>query len=431
MSKLQQGAICVLIAAAFSGRAVAAPCGEPSSSASAIVLGAPITLSAVMDEIANAAPQVRRAALETKARQAEVDQAGRRLNPVIGVELENFAGSGPLSGFGETETTFSLEQTFELGNKRSLRREAANANAALASAECGAILRQTQLEAAILFYELGAAVQVAEFADESAALAQTLVETVEARVNAGAAAPPELSRVRADAIALQAAAEGAKARVQSLRYDLAAMWGDAAPQFAAPVTRAAYPLSATLNGETKIESHPLLDMASAQTVVSEANQDLAQSQSMPDVTLSAGFRRFEEGNDNALLFGVSVPLPIFDKNRDAVKAAGFRRQADMLNRVAVERDLISQQNAARAQLISAQKQLSLFETEALEAARSAYDASVKGYRAGKFDLTTTLTTRKALIDAKLAVIDAARTVNIQDITLRSLTGAAPFTGDIQ
>jgi cobalt-zinc-cadmium efflux system outer membrane protein len=172
-------------------------------------------------------------------------------------------------------------------------------------------------------------------------------------------------------------------------------------------------------------------MASAQTVVSEANQDLAQSQSMPDVTLSAGFRRFEQGNDNALLFGVSVPFPIFDKKRDAVKAAGFRRQADMLNRVAVERDLISQQNAARAQLISAQKQLNLLETDALREARSAYDASVKGYRAGKFDLTTTLNTRKALIDAGLAVIDAARTVNIQDITLRSLTGASPFTGDIQ
>ena len=145
MSKLQRGAICVLIAAAFSGGAVAAPCGEPSLSASAIVPGAPITLRAVMDEIANAAPQVRRAALETKAREAEVNQAGRRPNPVVGVELENFAGSGPLSGFGETETTFSFEQTFELGNKRSLRREAANANAALASAECGAILRQTQL----------------------------------------------------------------------------------------------------------------------------------------------------------------------------------------------------------------------------------------------------------------------------------------------
>jgi len=190
-------------------------------------------------------------------------------------------------------------------------------------------------------------------------------------------------------------------------------------------------MASGIGSEAGITAHPLLDMTNAQTVLSEANQDLAKSEAMPDVTLSAGFRRFEQGNDNALLFGVSVPFPIFDKNRDAVKAAGYRRQAELLNRQAVERDLISQQNAARAQLISAQKQLSLLSTDALREARSAYDASVQGYRAGKFDLTTTLNTRKALIEARLAVIDAARTVNIQDMKLRSLTGAAPFNGDIQ
>lgn len=427
MSKLQRGAICVLVAAAFSSTAVAAPCGEPTSNASVILPGAPLTLRAVMAEVSNASPQIRRAALETKARQSEVEQAGRRLNPVVGLEFENFAGSGALSGFDQSETTVSFEQTFELGNKRSLRREAASASAALASAQCGAILRQTQREAAILYYDLAAAIQVVDFANESAILAQTLVETVAKRVDAGAGAPPELSRVRADSVALQAAAEGAKARVQMLRYDLAAMWGETNPQFSEPIIRPITAIASNLKGNTGITGHPLLDMASAKTVLSEANQDLARSQAMPDITLSAGFRRFEQGN--ALLFGVSVPFPIFDKNRDAVKAAGFRRQAQVLNRQAVERDLISQQNAARAQLISAQKQLRLLETEALHEARSAYDASVQGYEAGKFDLTTTLNTRKALIEAGLAVIDATRTVNTQDIKLRSLTGSAPFSGD--
>lgn len=431
MSKLHRGALCVLIAAAFSGGAVAAPCSEPTPRASAIVPGAPLTLRAVMTEISNASPQVRRAALETQARQAEVDQAGRRLNPVIGVEFENFAGSGALSGFDQSETTVSFAQTLELGKKRRLRRAAASANAVLANAQCDVTLRQVQLEAAILFYELEAALQVAEFANESALLAQTLVETVSKRVNAGAAAPPELSRARADATALQAAAEGAKARTDRLRYDLAAMWGETNPQFSAPIVRPLTPMASGIGSEAGITAHPLLDMANAQTVLSEANQDLAKSEAMPDVTLSAGFRRFEQGNDNALLFGVSVPFPIFDKNRDAVKAAGYRHQAELLNRQTVERDLISQQNAARAQLISAQKQLRLLSTDALREARSAYDASVQGYKAGKFDLTTTLNTRKALIEARLAVIDAARTVNIQDMKLRSLTGAFPFTGDIQ
>lgn len=431
MLKLLRGAVCVLTATAFAGVAVAAPCGESNQSASAIMPGAPLTLPGVMAEITNASPQVRRAALETKARQAEVEQAGRRLNPVVGVELENFAGSGALSGFGQSEATFSFAQTLELGDKRRLRRDAASANAALASAECSAILRETQLEAAILFHELEAAFQVANFANESALLAQTLVETVGKRVKAGASAPPELSRSRADAVALKAAAERANARTDTLRYMLAGMWGNADPKFAAPIARTPAPLPSSVIGESRIAGHPLLNMASAQTVVSEANQDLAKSQSMPDITLSAGLRRFEQGNDNALLFGVSVPFPIFDRNKGAVKAAEFRHQAEILNRVAVERDLRSQQNAARAQLISAQKQLILLENEALPDARSAYDASVKGYQAGKFDLTTTLNARKALIEAGLAVIDAARIVNTQDMKLRSLTGASPFNGDIQ
>jgi len=209
------------------------------------------------------------------------------------------------------------------------------------------------------------------------------------------------------------------------------MWGEPNPQFLAPDAQAVRPEMSSLMHSSDITAHPLLDVANAQTALSQAAQDLAQSQSMPDVTLSAGLRRFEASDDAALLFGVSVPFPIFDKNRDAVKASGFRAQAEVLNRQAIEQDLLSQQNAARAQLISAQKQLNLLETSALIEARSAYDASVRGYEAGKFDLTSTLNARKGLIDAGLAVIDARLTVNIQDAKLRSLTGAAPFTGDMK
>lgn len=431
MSKLYRGAASVLIVAAFSGTAIAAPCGEPTSTTSVIVPGAPLTLHAVMAEISNASPQVRRAALETKARQAEVNQAGRRLNPVVNLEFENFAGSGALSGFGQSETTLSFAQTFELGNKRSLRREAASAAASLAVAECGAILRQSQLEAAALFFDLEASLRVAEFANDSARLAEELVQIVTKRVNAGAAAPPELSRVKADAAALKAASEQAKAQSLRLRFELAGLWGNPNPQFAEPIVEQISLQGNDVLGLKNLRDHPKVIMALAQEDVSEAVKDLAKSAAIPDVTLSAGVRRFDESNENAFLLGVSVPFPIFDKKRDAVTAAGFRIQAEALNRQAVEADLLSQHNAARIELQSARKQLDVLETEALSEARAAYEASIKGYQAGKFDLTTTLDTRKNLIEAGLAVINATRNVQIQDMKLRSLTGASPFTGDIQ
>ena len=80
---------------------------------------------------------------------------------------------------------------------------------------------------------------------------------------------------------------------------------------------------------------------------------------------------------------------------------------------------------------AARERLTLLEDAALPAARSAYDASVQGYAAGKFDLTTTLDARKGLIEASMAVIAANRDLNAESMRLRSIIGAAPFDGDFQ
>jgi len=116
MSKFSQGALCILIAAAFAGGAIAAPCSGPQADAQPITSDTKLTLDIVLEQVRGASPSVRRAALETRARKADAAQAGRRLNPSIGLEVENFSGSGPLAGFDQSETTLSIEQTF-LENK--------------------------------------------------------------------------------------------------------------------------------------------------------------------------------------------------------------------------------------------------------------------------------------------------------------------------
>lgn len=430
MLKFRQGALCVLIAGAFSGTAIAGPCNGSPGSAPAIVPNAPLTLEMALTQIRHASPDVRRAALETRASTAEADQAGRRLNPSIGLEVENFSGSGPLSGFDQTETTLSIGQTFELGGKRAKRERAARARAALADAECRVILRETELEAALLYHDLIAAIELASLATESADLATSLAETVSRRVEAGAAAPPERARAEADAAALKAAALAADAEIDQRRYELAALWGSATPVFEPP--RAASAAEPSMAPEISgLDEHPALAAAKASARARDAEQDSARAAGVPDVTVSAGVRQFEETGDNAILVGISVPIPLFDRNRDAARAAGLRADAERVSAVAIESGLRSQQQAAAARVRSAQARLALLEQEALPAARSAYDASVQGYALGRFDLTSTLDTRKGLIEAGVSVIDARRTLNADLMRLKNLIGAAPFNGDSQ
>lgn len=428
MPLIYKAAFAALALTATAAGAEASPCDGFTGGATMISPGEELTLNAAIAEIRRVSPSVRAAALEARALDAEADQAGRRLNPSLSLELENFSGSGPLAGFDQTETTFAVEQTFRLGGKRPLSERAARARQAVASAECAVILRETELEAALTYSELLAAVQMRNLAIDSAALADELTETVAKRVDAGSSAPPELARARADAAALRASVASAEAEIDRLRYALSLLWGSAEPTFTVP---ALFNVGPAMRTETAQTDHPALSRADAALRARSAEQDLAKSAAIPDITVSAGFRRFEETGDEALIAGVSVPLPLFDRGRGTTRAAALRGEAASLNRDMAEQQLLARQRAAVAARHSAQTRLDVLSKEALPAAEEAYDASLRGYQIGRFDLTTTLNARAVLLDARLAVIDAELALQSEDLRLRALVSASPFNGDTQ
>ncbi len=428
MSIYLRGGLTALALSVIAADANASPCDEVPTSPSTFQSNEPLTLLTVMTKIRRASPDARAAALEVQALIAEADQAGRPLNPNLSLELENFSGSGPFSNRDQSESTLAIEQTFQLGRKRKLRERAARAHVALSSAQCSVILREAQLTGANIFAELIAAIKLEKFAMESADLANELAETVKRRVNAGAAAPPELLRAKADAAAALANVTTISANVNQLRYELALLWGSSNPTFTMHLNNDALKIS---SAEETIISHPALDAADAALVVRQAERDLAHSATIPDLTVSAGLRRFEETGDQAVVAGVSIPLPIFDRGRNAVRAASFRDNAAALNRVATEQRLLAQKRAAVGSRKAAQTRLDILTNEALPTAEEAYTAALKGYEIGRFDLTTTIDSRAALLKAGSAVIEAEFALFTEDMRLRNLIGAPPFNGEIQ
>ena len=423
-----RGAAAALVWAVAANGANAAPCGGTNIGESFIESGTPLTLAAVIGEVRRASPAVIAEALEANALGADADQAARSLNPSITLELENFSGSGALAGLDQTETTVAVEQTFRLGGKRVLGERAARARQALATAECTVILREAELQAALLFVDLMAAYELRELATESADLSDKLAMTVARRVDAGAAAPPELSRARADSATLRASAAGVQAEIDARRFALASLWGDSDPQFGTPVSEQ---ITLPAGPEDSVSGNPRLNAADAAQRARDAETALARSAALPDVTVSAGFRRFEETGDEAFVAGVSVPLPLFDRGKDQARASSFRADAASLNRRVVEQRLLSEQRSAVAARRAAQARLDILVRDALPEAERAYASAERGYEVGRFDLTTTLNARAVLLETQLAVIEAERAVLSEDIRLRALIGAAPFDGGLQ
>ncbi len=428
MKIITKGASSALMLAAIAMSVHASPCETRYDDAPALMnVSVPLTLDMVIAQIRSASPEVRTAALEARAFAAETEQAGRRLNPALSIEMENFAGGGPFKSFGQSETTIALEQTFRLGGKRQLSHRAARARQAVASARCDLVLRETELEAALLYAELAASVRIFELASDAAELSETLTQTVSKRVDAGAAAPPELARAKADTAALKAAAIEAGAEVERRKYALAALWGSSEPNFKLPLLDHGK-ISERLEGLAR-STHPRLVEAEAAMAARRAEYEAARANSVPDITLSAGLRRFDETGDNAFIAGVSLPLPLFDRNRGNIKAAEIRTRSSTLSRAATETRLLADQRAAASSVRAAEARLAILTNEALPAAEEAYASAIRGYAVGKFDLTTTLDARAALINTRIAVIQATLARQTHDLRLRSLVNASPFDGE--
>ncbi|RFB06227.1 TolC family protein [Parvularcula marina] len=419
------GALCVLASLSGASAARAGACGQPAGLyVPPIPSNQPLTLDAALGAVRSLSPEAREAALEARASQAEARQAGRWKNPSLIFEAENFEGTGPFSGFNQSETTFAIEQEFELGGQRSKRRRAAAARAALASADCAVILREAELQTALLFEELAVTAALTELAGEAAALSEELSEAVRRRVEAGAAAPPELSRASADHAALKAEHGALKAELASLQYALAAMWGSDEPRFVLPVLSEVGPL--TVDGSMRARTHPRILRAEAASEMYRAQQRADRAALYPDVSVTFGIRRFEETGEDALVAGIGMPLPIFDRNRDAVAASGHRADAAEVSRNAELRRLAGEQAASLQRVEMLKARAELLQSEALPAAQSAYTASARGYQAGRFSLTDALDARRALIGTKAAAIEAQGALLAEQFRLGSLLGTAPF-----
>jgi cobalt-zinc-cadmium efflux system outer membrane protein len=386
----------------------------------------PLTLDAVLREIRRSSPETRAAGLETLARAADADQAGKRVNPVLSVEIEEFAGSGPLNGFNAAETTLAFEHTLRLGGKRQRAEDGARALTELASAECAVILRESELQGAISFYGYLHALEDATLLENAGETTKKLEQSVRKRVAAGAAPPPELTRAESAAATARGLAVSARGEAERRRYELASLWGESDPVFTSAISQNSVsgpPYSANTL------THPALKRAAASHDALRAAIEIERAAAIPDITVSAGFRRFEETGDGAIVAGIAVPLPLFDRNRDAVRASEIRAQAGRFNQNTVEARLRARQRGAVAAVESARQHLEILETTALPSARSAYESSVEGYEAGKFDLTTTFDARNALTEAQRSVLNAKYKLRVETALLKSLVGDAPFFGE--
>lgn len=360
--------------------------------------------------------------IEGTVGQARADAGETSLwpNPTVGYEQERVNGaSGDV-----VEKRARIAQTFDISGRRALRREAADARTDAVTADMH--LRRLELATEIrrAFYEAlfrQARLRATEEWVERFDAVDAIVRKLEAAGDVSGYDRRRTSRERAAAQARiaveQAAYERARGRLDGLLGALAAergVSGELAPSEPPPFDLL---LAA-------IKRRPDFLALERRAAAADLEGRAADRGWIPDVTLGIGPKRVEEGpvRENGVLFSVSVPLPIFDREQyRQARAAGQARASRGEYRLALQR-AEGELRGAWQQSRSLAAAGAAFRGEAGAQSADLIRIAEAAYRAGETGILELLDAYRTALEAELTALDLAWNARQARIELDQLTG---------
>ncbi len=372
-----------------------------ASALPAMAQAAPLTLERALQSAFADNPDLAAAQWEIGVAEGDRQQAGLIPNPQVSWEAEDTRRRS-------RTTTLMLSQPLELGGKRGARIEVAERAQDAASIELER--RRNELRADVIqaFYSSTTAQQRLSLTEQSLLLAERGLRVAQGRINAGKAAPVEAMRAQVQLSQVRLQLRRAERDQATAYQQLAQVTG--APQ--ATFTRAEEPTSALpaiASSQILLDRLPdtaELRLARLQINQKEASLGLEKALRIPDLTVSIGSQYSETDRERVNLLGVSMPIPLFNRNQGNVLAAARRTDQARDLRNASELRLRSEVQSGLDQWATANTEVNAFNQVILPAAQSAVDSATRGFEMGKFNFLDVLDAQRTLFEARSQYLQA-------------------------
>ena len=359
-------------------------------------------------------PELKAFSWDVRISEARQLQAGLWPNPELEVEVEEVGGPGERSGFDAAETTIALGQLIELGGKSGKRVKVAKLAKELTGLDYEAKRLDVFTEVTKAFIEVLAAQQRLKLTDELLQLSEELVDTVAKRVDAGKDSPLEKTKAVVTYSNVKIQHRQATGDLEFARKQLASIWAGQKPKFdiAAGKLNSLSPLPSIDELTGLMEQNPDIARWALEIDKGKASVELEKAKAISDITISGGMKRSNETDDNAIVFGISIPLPISDRNQGGKLEATYTlarvREEQRAAQTRIQMELVK----AYQRLSNSYKEATELEKTVLQGAESVFEASKTGYSQGKLDYLHVLDAQRTFFEAKAQYIDALASFHI-------------------
>lgn len=254
--------------------------------------------------------------------------------------------------------------------------------------------------------------QAWQLQDDLRRIAEQTVTTTRVRRETGDAVGEDLARAELERARVEADWQRAGSLRRQAMLALAAALGDAT----LPVHSLAGSLETafeipTLEGlAARLAEPPEVALAEADVRAQQARLALAQAERIPDVKVEVLYHRLEASGADTLDVGLSLPLPLFQRNQGRLREAQAELAAAEARVRLTQSEAAARRQTAQLQLDVALAQSRLYRTEILPRVDTVLRAAEARYAAGDISLTELLPVRRERAAVQLSYLESLRDV---------------------
>ncbi len=366
-----------------------------------------LTLPTATEIMLRKSPLLLRERQNIPVMQAGVVEARQIPNPEIEIASESYpvfdATPGPF--LNNQELSFRAAQTFETAGKRKKRINVARQEVAIATAGVDDTVRQLKLELKRRYYGVVLAKAQANLAKEMLQEFDQVIRLTEARYKQGEISGLEMSRTKTERLRFFNDLVHANLQIKNAKATLLEIMGVMESSEFDVEEKLRLELIPDAIDELRrgaLQNRSDLMAARYGLERSKRQLDLEHANAIPNLTASFGYKR--DFGANTPVAGISIPVPLFNRNKAGVAraTAEIEQQNQEVSRVslAVVREVQQAWDSlnAQAEIVKA------LQEEYVPSASRARDIAQQSYRLGSLDLI-------GLLESERSYREALRTYN--------------------
>ena len=394
----------------------------PATSVAQPAGGGEMTVDELVDQALRQNAELAAVRAEVDAAVGRLRQAGLRPNPML-----DLGGQQNVSG-SDNNVSVGVSVPLDLNGRRDGRVGVADRELAMKRAQLGDRERRLRAEVRLKTGEVLAAARNVQITGELLDVNRTGLGLLQERVRTGAIPPLDGNLMQVEVNRLDANRQVLESRLEVLRLQLKALIGlspDSPLAVRGELEGSDVPMDRDVGGRRALAARPDLEAARTDVALAQARVRKEEADGRWDASVNVGYQRQETGFGlngiterggtrpiqdvfHMVGGGVTITLPVRNRNQGNVQAAGAEVRAAERRREFLELQVRQEVAAAFTQHDVARRSLALYARGVRDLARQNLDVVRQSHGLGRIPLLDVIAEQRRYIEIEMGYTDALK-----------------------